>query len=512
MARIPGLSIDPASDAPVYRQIADGIRAALDEGRVRPGDRLPPTRALARQLGVNRNTVVAAYDLLAGEGVIRSRTGQGTFLTGGAEPLDPGAVEAGAAAAEEGWSGSFSRAVDGPGVERLMSVYRVAISNRGISFAGSYPAGELLPIDDFRGAIDDVLAERGPEVLAYGPTAGDPGLREALVATMRRNGSTLAADNVVITNGAQQALSLVFRTLLDPGDEVLVEDPTYTGALSVLGSLGARVVGVPADDEGPRPDALAAALERHRPRLMYLQPTFHNPTTRVMPEARRREVLALAARHHCAVVEDDWAADLRFEGEAPPTLHALDGGRHVLYLSTFSKKLMPGLRIGWIAAPFEVARRVVALKQIADCGTSPLLQAALVRFMERGSLDRHLDRIRAAYRERRDAMLRSLGRHLPEGVRFTRPAGGLFLWVTLPGGLDSGELFVAARQRGVLFSRGALFHIDGRGVDTMRMTYASAAPDRIDEGVRVLGELVRERLADAGRGGGERVMESVPVL
>ena len=238
-----------------------------------------------------------------------------------------------------------------------------------------------MPVDEFSLAMRRVLAERGTEVLSYGPTAGYAPLRQTIAAEMRCNPSS-----ILVTSGSQQALELAFRALVDPGDVVLVEEPTYTGAISVLAALGARLIGVPLDDEGIRPDLLAVAMERHRPRVLYVQPTFHNPPTRVMSEARRREVLAIAARHRCLVVEDDWAGDLRFDGERLPSLWELDGGRHVLYVSTFSKKLLPGLRVGWVAAPPPVMERLLALKQVSDCGTSPLLKAALHAYLEEGGL------------------------------------------------------------------------------------------------------------------------------
>ncbi len=506
---IPGLAVNLDGDLPVYRQIAEGIRSAANAGKLPSGFRLPPTRDLARQLGVNRNTVIAAYDLLAAEGRIRSHTGRGTYLV--AER--PAAAEdpARSIPVRDPWFTAFSRSVEGPGVGGLLSAYRVAISTDGISFAGSYPDRELMPVPEFRRAMESVLREDGASLLSYGPTAGHAELREWIAGEMRRRGSRISAEGILVTNGSQQALDLVFRALLDPGDAVVVEDPTYTGALSVLHSLGARLVGVPMDDEGIRPDLLARALERHHPRVLYAQPTFQNPTTRVSSEERRREVLALAARHRCAVVEDDWAGDLRLEGESQPTLHAIDGGDHVIYVSTFSKKLLPGLRVGWVAAPAPVLERLVTLKQIEDCGTSPLIQAALHAFLREGGLTEHLLKVRPIYRERRDTMIRALERHFPKGVTSHRPAGGLFLWLTLPPGLDSSDLHVAARGRGVLFNKGDLFHVDGGGRRTLRLTYAAVPTGRIEEGIRVLGELVRERVHRGGAVPAEPA-EAVPIL
>jgi GntR family transcriptional regulator/MocR family aminotransferase len=500
---IPGLTIEPESAVPVYRQIADGVLAAAREGRLKPGHRLPATRDLARELGVNRQTVVTAYEQLQGEGWVESHTGKGTFLV---EPAPAGGEQ------DEGEAlNSFSRAVEGPNVAGLLSVYQAATASDGISFAGSYPSRELMPVEAFGEAVTLTLREQGHEALTYGPTAGHPPLRELLAAKMRERGSRVEPENLLVTNGAQQAIELIFHTFLERGDAVLIEEPTYTGALSVLGSIGARVVAVPVDDQGMRPDLLAIALERHRPRLLYVQPSFHNPTTAVMGEERRRRLLELAARSRTIVVEDDWAWELRFEGKVPRTLHALDEGAQVIYLSTFSKMLMPGLRVGWIASPPAVTERLMRLKQIRDCGTSPLLQASLHAFLSEGALEQHLARVLPAYRERRDCMLAALERHFPAEASWSRPEGGLFVWVRLPRGIDGQELVLEAQRRGVRYSNGDLFHSNADGSHTLRLTYSAASPAEIESGVKTLGELVRAR-RPAGREAPRRPTETLPIL
>jgi len=506
---IQGLKIDPENGVPVYRQIADEIRAAALDGRLPSGHRLPPTRDLARHLGVNRNTVVAAYDWLATEGFVRSHTGRGTFLVGGADANAAGRDDVTDDAAI---LPGFARAVLGPVVGNLLSVYRAAISTEGISFAGAYPAKDLIPVEAFRAAMSEVLAESASEVLSYGPTAGHTALRGVIADDMRAKGSKVGAEDILIANGSQQGIDLIFRAFLDPGDPVVVEEPTYTGARSVLHSLGARPVGVAVDEEGIRTDLLEAALERHRPRLIYVQPTFHNPTTTVLSEARRRELLSLAARFRCLIVEDDWAGDLRFEGTELPTLHAQDGGRRVIYVSTFSKKLLPGLRVGWVAAPPAVLERLITLKQIEDCGTSPLVQAALHAFLAAGGLGTHLRRARPAYRERRDAMLHALTRHFPRGAAWAKPVGGLFVWVTLPEGVDSGDLLVDARARGVLFNEGDLFHADGGGRRTLRLSYGGVSTGQIQTGIEILGQLAKERDLNGHGEEARRTVEAVPIL
>ena len=504
---VQSLRIDAAAAVPVYRQIAEQILAAGRAGRLGEAGRLPPTRDLARALGVNRNTVVAAYQHLVEAGAVRSHTGRGSFLVRREATRAPEN-----AAPDAPWPGEYAKAVEGPGIGNLLSVYRTATSHEGISFAASYPAAEMLPVEAFGSAVEAVLRERGAEVLGYGPTAGYAPLREWIAQDLRRAGAAVDADGVMITNGSQQAIEIAFRAMVDPGDAVVLEDPSYTGALSVLSSLGARRIGVPMDDEGMRPDLLARALEQHRPRLMYLQPSFQNPTTRTMGEGRRKTILDLAIRHRCTIVEDDWGRDLRLDGVDLPTLHAMDGGRHVVHIGTFSKKLLPGLRIGWVAARREVFERLLLLKQIEDCGTSLLLQAALQRYLADGGVEQHLARTREAYRARRDRMLAALRRHAPRLARYTRPEGGLFLWVALPEGLDTDVLYSDARDRGVLFSRGTLFHVDGGGKNTMRLTYSVASPDQIDSGVATLGELMRKRMAARGRRALDAISEGLPIL
>jgi GntR family transcriptional regulator/MocR family aminotransferase len=502
---VQSLRVDPTAGEPVYRQIAEQLVAAARAGRVGASGRLPPTRDLARSLDVNRNTVVAAYRHLADAGAVRSFTGRGTFLV---------RPEASAPSRDSGtaWPGEYARAVEGAGIGNLLSVYRTATSHEGISFAGSYPAAELLPVAAFGKAVGAVLREHGADVLGYGPTAGHPPLRERIAADLRRGGAQADADGVMITNGSQQAIEIVFRALVDPGDAVILEDPSYTGALSVLSSLGARRVGVAMDSAGIRPDLLARALEQHRPRLMYLQPTFHNPTTRTIDERRRREILELASRHRCAIVEDDWGRDLRLDGTDLPTLHALDGGEHVIHVGTFSKKLLPGLRVGWVAARRGVFERLQLLKQIEDCGTSLLLQAALDRYLADGGAEDHLARARDAYRVRRDRMWAALRGHAPRSARYEVPQGGLFFWVSLPDGVDTDALAHDARERGVLFSRGSLFHVDGGGRNTLRLTYSAATLDEIDAGIATLGELMKRRMAARGRLPRDAALEGIPIL
>jgi 2-aminoadipate transaminase len=311
-----------------------------------------------------------------------------------------------------------------------------------ISFAGGLPAPEVFPIEEFRAAADRVLSEHGPEALQYSTTEGYRPLREMIARHTARYGIVAKPENVLITSGSQQALDLLGRVFLNPGDRILVERPTYLGALQAWNAYQAEYIGVPMDDEGLRTDYLEEAL-RAGPKFIYALPNFQNPTGVTLSLERRRRLVELAAEAGVPIIEDDPYGQLRYEGEHLPPLVVLEGQLHsnddeccysgnVIYLSTFSKTLAPGLRLGWVIAPTEVINRLVQAKQGADLHTSTFIQMVAYEVARGGFLDRHVREIRAVYRARRDAMLAALEEYFPEGARWTHPQGGLFLWATLP--------------------------------------------------------------------------------
>ena len=374
-----------------------------------------------------------------------------------------------------------------------------------ISFAGGLPAPEYFPVGILREAAQRILAEDGPAALQYGTTEGYLPLRELIARHATRYGIAARPANVLITSGSQQALDLIGKLFLDPGDTVLVEDPTYLGALQAFRSYEPRFVAVPVDDDGIRTDLLAAAIAAQRPKLLYLLPNFQNPSGVTISESRRQEIVALAAQHDVPIVEDDPYGQLRYEGSHRVPLFVLDAEHdrprrsddplrdtHVLYTSTFSKLLAPGLRIGWIMAPEEVIASLVLLKQGTDLHTSTFTQRLVYETCRGGFLDRHVRVLRGVYAERRTAMLDALERHMPRAVRWTRPAGGLFLWVTLPAGSDARDLLRHAIDRQVAFVPGAAFHACGGGDNTLRLNFSYCAPERIETGIRRLATAVRE--------------------
>ncbi|MDI7274473.1 MAG: PLP-dependent aminotransferase family protein [Anaerolineae bacterium] len=370
-----------------------------------------------------------------------------------------------------------------------------------ISLAGGWPAAGLFPVQELAEVCQGVLSGRSEEALQYGLTEGFRPLRQMLAERARARGMPVDEENVLITSGSQQGLDLVGRALIDPGDTILVERPTYLGALQAWSAYGARYVSVPLDDEGMCVDQAEETIREHRPKLVYAMPNFHNPAGVTMSLARRQDLVALAERYGVAIVEDDPYGELCYDGEPPPSLYAIDAAARapgdegcVIRLSTFSKTLAPGMRLGWCIAPATVSRQLVMAKQGADLHSNAFCQAIAYEYCKRGLLEPHVEEIRATYRERRDAMLAALARHMPAGVQWTRPRGGLFIWLTLPPEVDCAALLEDACAEKVAFVPGVAFYADGGGRNTMRLTFASTPPDGIEEGIRRLARVLERRL------------------
>ncbi|HOG47216.1 MAG TPA: PLP-dependent aminotransferase family protein [Anaerolineae bacterium] len=370
-----------------------------------------------------------------------------------------------------------------------------------ISLAGGWPAAGLFPVEDLADACREVLSGASEAALQYGVTEGYAPLRRTLAEMARAKGLPVDEGNILVTSGSQQALDLVGRLFIDPDDVVLVERPTYLGALQAWQAYGARFVSVPVDDDGMDVAAAEAVIAKHHPKFVYVMPNFHNPAGVTLSLARRRQLLELVRRYGIALVEDDPYGDLRFEGEDVAPLYALDAASlaagdpgSVIYMSTFSKTLAPGLRLGWIIAPAEVAQRLAKAKQGADLHTASLCQVLANEYCQRGLLGPHIEEIRATYRERRDALLAALARHMPPGVRWTQPQGGLFLWLSLPEQVDSLKLLEDAIAAKVAFVPGTAFYADDGGRNAMRLTFASTPPALIDEGIRRLALVLKKHM------------------
>lgn len=399
------------------------------------------------------------------------------------------------------WSNLLARRTQRMSSSVIREILHFAQQPDIISLAGGWPAAGLFPAEDLAAICCDVLTTASETALQYGVTEGYAPLRQQIAEKAKAWDVSLAEGQVVITSGSQQALDLTARMLIDAGDTVLVEQPTYLGMLQAWGVYAARFVGAPVDDDGLCIEAAEEVIIRERAKAIYVMPNFHNPAGVTLSRERRLRLLELAHRFGLAIIEDDPYGDLRFEGQALPPLYALEAqmiGPHeegcVIYTSTFSKTLAPGLRLGWVVAPAGVARRLVLAKQGADLQTNTFCQVVASEYLRRGLFEPHIEEIRNTYRERRDAMLAALAEHMPPGVSWTRPAGGLFLWVTLPAGLDSVQLLEEACAEKVAFVPGPAFYADGAGRNAMRLTFASTTPEDIHEGLRRLANVLQRAM------------------
>jgi DNA-binding transcriptional MocR family regulator len=361
-----------------------------------------------------------------------------------------------------------------------------------LSFAGGLPSPEFYPQEVFQQITGEVLHQHGAKLLQWCPVDGYPPLRSWIAERVG-----CAPDSVLISSGSTQGLHLIAQAFVEPGDTVLVEAPTYSGALRAFRTAGARLVSIPCGTDGIDLDRLEGALERVRAKFLYVVPTYHNPTGSLLSLEKRRRLLAICAGHGLPVVEDDAYASLRFDGPRVPTLLSLDDHGLVLYVSTFSKAVFPGLRVGWLAAPADLVQRLSALRNVIDLFTNSLAQGTLYEFCKRGLLDAHLQHVRPIYAERRDAMAAALRRYCPQ-LRFEIPYGGLFIWAQLPDGVDSRQLLEQATELGLGFMVGPLFYAEGGGSDHIRLCYACHAPNDIATGIRKLGLALKQVRPDSG--------------
>src|SRR5512147_856457 len=375
-----------------------------------------------------------------------------------------------------------------------------------IPFAGGLPAPEVFPLKEFQEACNVVLREQGAQALQYSTTEGYRPLREMIARHTSRYSVPITPENIMITSGSQQGLDFIGRLFINRGDHILVESPTYLGALQAWNAYGAQYIAVPADEDGMIVDELESAL-RIGPKFIYILPNFQNPSGSTLSLERRRKLVELADKYGVPIVEDDPYGQLRYEGDHIPSVMSLDseyrgpnGGHYtgnVIYLSTFSKLLAPGLRLAWVIAPPEVIRKLVMTKQAADLHTSSFNQYVAYEVGKGGFLDEHVKVIRATYKERRDVMIEMMEEMFPAGVTWREPQGGMFLWGILPEGMDAADVLKHAIEKKVAFVPGEAFHPCGGGKNTMRINFSYSSPDTIREGITRMGttlkELIREK-------------------
>lgn len=476
------IALDRTARAPIYQQVAGQIRQQIDAGQLPAGTRLPTIRQLAQQLGVTRLTVQTAYAELQSGGWLEATVGRGTFVSREA----PGAGQAAPSFAAAG--GGFTPATV------MGDILQIGHGREKHSLASASPDPQLFPADEFWACLAD-QRQNAAAVVGYGPAQGDVQLRVALADHLRERGLQVTPADLLVTAGVTQGLALSAATLAEPGDVVLVEQPTYIGILHQLRTAGLQPLGVPVDDEGIRLDALDRLAAQTRPRFLYTIPSFQNPTGSCLSPDRRRDLLALAKTHGFLIIEDDIYAPLAYDAPAPPALKALDEHDQVVYLTSFSKVLMPGLRLGCMVPPRALQDRLLARRLAADLVSPSLLQQALAAFLQGGGLRRHLRRVLPVYCGRRDALLAALQTYAPPALQWTRPSGGFCAWLTMPrrGGL--GEIARLMAQQGSEVAPGEVFLAQPSADQHVRLCFGSLPVDAITRSLRTLCRIVREQLA-----------------
>jgi 2-aminoadipate transaminase len=401
------------------------------------------------------------------------------------------------------WDERYALRTDNIGSSAIRELLKLTSLPDVISFAGGMPAPEVFPIEKFKEACDVVLTEMGDKALQYGTTEGYLPLREMLARNASKYGIQISADNVMITSGSQQALDLLGRIFINRGDRVLVESPTYLGAIQAWNAYGVKYVTIPSDEDGMKTDLLESRL-RTGIKFMYVLPNFQNPTGVTLPRERRKVLVELADEYGVPIIEDDPYGQLRFEGDHITPVVVLDDemrakevpiySGNVIYTSTFSKILAPGLRLAWMVAPSEVIKKLVQAKQGCDLHTATFTQYVAYEIANTPWMKAHIQLIRKTYKERRDTMLKALEEYMPEGVHWTHPKGGLFLWVTLPEGIDTNAIFNQAVEAKVAFVPGGPFHPLGGGENKMRLNFSNSKPDMIVEGIKRLAKVIKNNL------------------
>ena len=473
------------SESPLYRQLYDQYANKIRNGELARGQRMPATRELAGLLGLNRATIAAAYEMLEAEGLIAGHAGRGSFVTGSAAPgasgVDWTALLDPSESAASGLAGGFGK--------------------EAVSFAMSRPSPDLFPLEDFRASCAAVLSRPDlPEILQLGSPSGYEPLRRRLLEDARRSHLAGPGDDLIITNGCQQGLDLIARVLVRLGDQVALEDPVYPGQRNLFAGMGAQLLGIPVGADGMNVGQLERALERGRPRLLVVTPNFQNPTGSTLPLGSRRAILDCTRAAGLPVVESDPYCELRYHGEALPALKQLDERGGVVLLRSFSKISFPGLRVGWALGPRPLIERVRRAKEASDLHTDQLSQAVLLEFLESGRLEAHRERVLRAGAERLAATLEECQRRLPAGARWTRPEGGMNVWVRLPEPLDAGELLARARKEGLAYAPGRYFAVARPEAGALRLSFAGLTPEQIRDGLTILGRIVSDELESAAKG------------
>lgn len=392
----------------------------------------------------------------------------------------------------------FSTRVPASDEDPVGNILKVAGSPDIISFAGGLPAPELFPVDALKKVTNEVYDESGRQALQYSAAIGDPALRTQIVKRMAKQGVDTTIDNVMISTGSQQSIDLTAKMFINPGDTVIVEKPTYLCALDVFRSYGAHIVGVEMDEDGMKMDDLEKAIaENPNTKFIYTIPNFQNPTGRTMSAERRRRMIQIVDQYDIMILEDDPYGAIRFAGDDIAPIKFYDDQDRVIYLSTFSKILAPGLRLGWIVAEQSLMKKFTLMKQSADVHSDNLTQHIVARFMAEYDIDDHINKIKRVYRKRENVMMTAIEADFPKGVNYSHPEGGLFIWVEVPGNIDTQELFNTCIKHNVAFVPGEPFYPDAVTPGTFRLNFSNMSEEQIKTGIKRLGSAIKETISES---------------
>lgn len=503
------------SHIPLYIQLRDQVRALVYAGDLRTGDRIPASRELAGQLGIHRTTVANAYAELESEGLIEGHVGRGTFICGVPEKRFSPPPRSNGNGGATRWESLFADERAEEGISRLMP----DVPADAIAFTVARPPEDFFPIEEFRRSANDALRREGRRILSLGSTDGYEPLRRQLIDWFQSEGQNVRPEQLLITDGCQQAIDLICKAFLRPGDSVALENPAYPGAIAIFSSARARMLAVPVETDahgngitGMSISSLETVLMQNRVKFIFVTPDYQNPTGTAMPLPERRRLLELAVRFQVPVIEDSIYARVHLRGAAIPSLKSLDTSGNVIQIDSFSKIAFPGLRVGWCIGAESAIERLRSVKQSTDLHTDQLSQATLAEFMRRGYLTRHLARMKKVYRSRLQAMEEALEKHMPSSVTWTHPNGGMSLWVTLPPGFDAGELLIHARELGIYFLQGRLFYFQQPRPNTLRLGFANLDEKRIAHGIQIFGDMLKAEIHKRERGSRNETSPRVAVV
>lgn len=481
------IQLEKQVQTPLYQQLAQQIKALINQGLLKEEEKLPPIRKLALQLGVNNVTVVNAYHQLEQDGVLYSKRGSGTFVKSNSNSLGP-------------YSSTTAKTISGLEYNipelNTMNQGRLQIPFGAYNFASAIPTPELFPVADFKNILNEVLDRDGGSAFAYQEGQGYFPLRESLYRYLLNNGINADQGSIQVISGAQQGIDIIAKSLLKPGDFVITENPTYTGAIAAFKSRGARILPALLKEDGISIEDLQEVIEKHSPRLMYIIPNFQTPTGICYSEEKKMALLKLCRDYNVVIIEDDSFTDLSYFTPRQP-IKMLDEDGQVIYIKSFSKILMPGLRLAFLLAPENIIPGLLKAKHSSDISTPGLIQRAFDLYLRKGLWEKHLEYMKEIYRQRYHIMLEAMENYLPPEISYSKPGGGLSFWLKLPFGSSANHFYTRCLESQVIISPGSLFSAsDERDSQYFRLSFAGLYPEEIAKGIIAINEAYQQKKND----------------